>query len=230
MKRKIKSSEGGFTLIEILISTAIFSGLLTAATGFLVLSVRSQARAGLERTVAQSARFALEKIEREFRSVGGIKDSFGRKLKPPFEISGLTGPNCQPESHLRGPVGNKLVLFDQNGDIFFRRTIETQVDSSKERANRLMMKTETFADRTLANLKKTESFDLLDPRTGMVDLDGTPDEFCVIGYQPTAGSAQQPYVIIKLKLANRDFVNFKPDKQVTLELKTTLSSRDYQFN
>lgn len=63
---KIKGSEG-FTLVEMIVSMAIFSMVSVAMMGALTLAIRAQEFATIEKTMSENTRFSLEFMSRQLR-------------------------------------------------------------------------------------------------------------------------------------------------------------------
>lgn len=63
----IGNNKSGFTLIELIISIAIFSFVLTAVTGIFFLSLKAQRQAVIEKETSENVRFALEFMSRSMR-------------------------------------------------------------------------------------------------------------------------------------------------------------------
>lgn len=62
----------GFTLIEILIATAIFMTVMVVAIGIFSTTVASSSTSGQLRVTAQSARYIFESMTREIRAAHGL--------------------------------------------------------------------------------------------------------------------------------------------------------------
>ena len=61
-------SEGGYTLVELLVAMAVGLGLLTAVGSLMVSAMRSQPKVGQKASEVQTARAALERITTELRN------------------------------------------------------------------------------------------------------------------------------------------------------------------
>src|SRR5437660_474391 len=66
--RKKQSSQGGYTLIELVVAMMIFAVVLVTAIGSYVSVTQSSTKAGAQRNVQQDARFNVEEIARTVRS------------------------------------------------------------------------------------------------------------------------------------------------------------------
>lgn len=82
------SNQYGFTLVEVIVSMAIFSITMTVATMSFITIVRLQERAETVRNVQQTTRYALETITRDVRNANTYSLSAnGRQLLLPNALT-----------------------------------------------------------------------------------------------------------------------------------------------
>lgn len=79
---KLKSKQQGFTLIEAVVSTAVFAFVVSSILGVYMSTVQLDRKTRAERAVAQNARFIMEYLAKEVRNgsiryagyAGGVAD------------------------------------------------------------------------------------------------------------------------------------------------------------
>ncbi len=67
INKKVKNKKSGFTLIEMLVSTAIFMSVMVVAIGALLSIINSNRKAQDIKTVVDNVNFAIESISRDVR-------------------------------------------------------------------------------------------------------------------------------------------------------------------
>jgi prepilin-type N-terminal cleavage/methylation domain-containing protein len=81
--------EGGFTLVELIVTMAILLVIITALTGALISASNTQADINQRSQTQAQARLALTKLTREIHCAQQIQDSSGAALTP-TPVSGIT--------------------------------------------------------------------------------------------------------------------------------------------
>jgi len=106
-------AKAGYTLIEMLVSVSIFSGLLIIVLGAIASSSSSSARVGLLRTKNQAARSLIDQISTDFRFIRN-NDSFrvnGFGPPPAPTNCGSGQDNCVIRGFSVGADGNEAILM-----------------------------------------------------------------------------------------------------------------------
>jgi len=88
----------GFTLIEMLVAVSVFVVAVTSATAIIIATIRSQAKANIQRQTTQDARYALETITREVRMATGTNKLQAITVSGPSYISLANIPDYQDPS------------------------------------------------------------------------------------------------------------------------------------
>ena len=105
-----KELNQGFTLLELIVSIAIFSIVVIAATSIMMSVFRAQAKAVAIKNVLDNARFSLELMTRELRTATGI--SFTTTPPPGCPRNGLAFT-----SHNQGSSQERFYYWeDTDGD------------------------------------------------------------------------------------------------------------------
>jgi len=108
----ILSHESGFTLMELVIATAIFATASLMLTNVYVLSQRTQVKLTGQTKVQSDARFIMEVMTREIRQSTIDYDYISDTTGLPIGVSGDPELNYLP---LRDVEGNQ-VIFAESGD------------------------------------------------------------------------------------------------------------------
>jgi len=104
-----RQKSSGFTLIEIIVSLALFSVVITIAVGALLVLIASNRQLQNEQSVLSNLSFALDSMTREIRTGSNYYCSFGSSFNP-----GNLGQsiNCQSAG---GDVDFHGIAFDEGG-------------------------------------------------------------------------------------------------------------------
>lgn len=86
--------KNGFTLVEVVVATGIFTTVLLVVSGIFTQHVSSQRRDSAELTLQEDMRFAIESFTREARTAYGSTFALGQT----------------------GPLGESIVFRNQNSD------------------------------------------------------------------------------------------------------------------
>lgn len=65
---KLRSKQGGFTIIEAVVATGVFAVVVSAGLGVYMATLRLDSKTRAERTVQQNARFILDFLSKEIRN------------------------------------------------------------------------------------------------------------------------------------------------------------------
>jgi prepilin-type N-terminal cleavage/methylation domain-containing protein len=87
VNKKIKRKEKGFTLIEMLVSVAIFALFLSVSASSLVNVIKVEQKTNVLRQTQQNARYIMETISREARSANGEIDINGERVFPAYSFN-----------------------------------------------------------------------------------------------------------------------------------------------
>jgi len=109
LKSKIHSQRG-FSLIEVLVSLAIFTIVMTMSVGMLIVLIDANARAQNLQTIMTNLSFALDSITREIRT--GSNYYCGAASSLP--VSGSATQNCDN--------GGDAISFTEGGDSLTENT------------------------------------------------------------------------------------------------------------
>jgi type II secretory pathway pseudopilin PulG len=88
---KLRRSHSGYTLLEILLATAIFMTIIVIATAIFTTTTSSSSASDQLRLASQAARFAFESMTRETRLARGlvvVADEKQKMIIPPFATTG----------------------------------------------------------------------------------------------------------------------------------------------
>ena len=217
----------GFTLIEILVATSIFVGVVVIAIGSFSASTGVQRRTENIRDVGQSGRYALEKISRDIR----IAKGGGTYRRGPNDdsVEGffiLADDNRLIDSDLNSQAtqGHKLVIFLTDPD----NTVSVNI---YRRSSTGVLQVQTIRNATLINA------DDIDDDAAYTDIiDGTKvnivntNDFSINGYRPPQDNpARQPYLVINLAIQSKNLARSVSGAQyVKVSLKTTVDWRSYE--
>lgn len=194
----------GFTIVEVLVALAIFSVVITIATGFFYSAYRIQHKTEALQNLSTTARFIMERLVREIKE-NVVDYTYDKYVLNDSELS-------LPQT--------VLALKDfENQPIIFKKFDSGEVDGCPNGACLKM------------SIDDSEWSSLMPDNIRLMD-DGvkfyiTPqkDPFRFdskkLGYE----SNQQPYVLIVLSLEN---VNVRPSEKASITLQTGVSSRVYK--
>lgn len=86
--KKNKQKQAGFSLIEVLISIAIFSVIVSGILLFSVRTIEAHTKSQAMQNSLENARFAIEKINKKVRTSSGVTDDDGdaTQFQPSDEI------------------------------------------------------------------------------------------------------------------------------------------------
>lgn len=100
-----RQSQSGFTLIEMIVSLALFSVVVTIAVGALLILIASNRQLQNEQSILSNLSFALDSMTREIRTgtnyycMSGITDSWG---PPNQKIFASNNPNLPMDEKIVG--------------------------------------------------------------------------------------------------------------------------------
>lgn len=117
MSRNLKKTEYGFTLIEMIVSLALFSVVVTVSVGALLMLIATNDKLQGEQSVMTNLSFALDSMTREIRtgtsyicvSSNTVSGVFGSS---PLETYTTATPDCPNSSAQRF----RGVIFNEAGD------------------------------------------------------------------------------------------------------------------
>lgn len=86
MLKKKQNKQSGFTLVELLVTVAIFAMFITIASGSLVNVLKMEQKVNVLRQTQTSARYILETISREARNANGELDANGNRTARAYSV------------------------------------------------------------------------------------------------------------------------------------------------
>ncbi len=110
MKNFWKKKEKGFTLVELLVSAAIFSILILSATGIFVKTMNVQKKAFAIQEVQDNISYTMEMISKEIRMMSEIDESTKGQ-----EASTLVFKNSKEEDIVYSLIGGQLMRSVDGG-------------------------------------------------------------------------------------------------------------------
>lgn len=229
----------GFTLLEILIATAIFMTVMVVAIGVFGTTMSSSSTSNQLRTTSQTARYIFEAMARDIRSAHGLVIS---------NPSGVQTVVIKPFEYLSSTGASTLIinqvsksLDDTTGETKYQITRKTYKATSGAQPTLSVLVEET-GSLTLTQVQGTPTFtvknqtaagQLVAAGTSMIPDDLVLKDFRVIrqvGYQSQIDTQQktQPYIQLQLTIASKSagFAG-QSDKQAQTTLATTIVPRDF---
>lgn len=86
LNKKTNRKEKGFTLVELLVTIAIFAMFITLASGSLVNVLKMEQKVNILRQTQTDTRYILETISREARTANGELDATGTRVGHAYSI------------------------------------------------------------------------------------------------------------------------------------------------
>lgn len=217
--------ERGYTLIEVLIASSLFVGILVIATATFATANRIRERTIAITLITETARSVTESITRDLRSATGIRSLNGsfRSGLEPFSLVGAD-PNCATGAR----TGTTLRAIRFEGDVgdngqtvvhdYF---VETAVDGTA--MLKVLARTYGGTPVTLADPHEQITTSLLPDGVGLAS-----GGFAIEGvtHEPSCGQspAVQPFAQLKLGL---NHVGDARNADVGLATQTSVTSREY---
>ena len=87
MKKKTNNKQSGFTLVEILVATAIFSSFMVVAVDSFINILNVENKTNVLRKTQEDTSGILESIMREARSANGVFDASGKRVEPAYSVA-----------------------------------------------------------------------------------------------------------------------------------------------
>ncbi|HBW56986.1 MAG TPA: hypothetical protein DEF27_03975, partial [Oscillatoriales bacterium UBA8482] len=218
----------GFTLIEILVATSIFVGVVVIAIGSFSASTGVQRRTENIREVGQTGRYALEKISRDIRIAKGggtYRRGLNNDSVEGFFILADNNRLIDSDLNSQATQGHKLVIFLTDPD----NTVSANI---YRRSSTGVLQVQTIRNATLI-----DADDDIDDDAAYTDIiDGTKvniantNDFSINGYRPPQDNpARQPYLVINLAIQSRNLARSVSGAQYDkVSLKTTVDWRSYE--
>lgn len=116
MQLRHRKTHAGYTLLEILLATAIFMTIIVIAVAVFTTTTGSSSASDQLRIASQSARFAFESLTREARLAHGLVEIIDEQQKiviPPFSTSGNTVTIYQTKKTNTDADGNNLYVVSR---------------------------------------------------------------------------------------------------------------------
>lgn len=134
MKNKtFDSSEKGYSLIEVLLATAIFSVVLVIGTASFATVNRVAREAKIYQDLSQTGTFVSETLARSVRNASGVRVSADSFSVVPFKITNFSQNKCQARSFPMSGMGLEIhggknrTFFARNNDLILK-----DLDSNEE--------------------------------------------------------------------------------------------------
>jgi type II secretory pathway pseudopilin PulG len=236
------TQRNGFTLLEILIASAIFMTVMVVAIGVFGTTLSSSSTSSQLRTTAQTARYVFESIAREIRSAHGLivsaPDGNQTVIVKPFDYRTGTSSDelevNQVKKSLNTATGETVYGITRKIYKINHTTPPTlaiiikETTSSSLTLNQLALLSD--ASFTVKNQSPSGAF--ISEGTNMI-----PDELSLldfrverwVGYATDPDDQKtQPYMQLKLTVGSRasGFAN-QADKKAQTTLMTTVVPRDF---
>lgn len=221
----------GFTLIELIVASAVFASVLLVGFTILANTTAVQSKISGQRAVGETARFSLEGIAREVRLANGIvsRDARGILVQtaPPFEIlpgstAGQNSTNALQQGDKQGSeikIMSTDVATGQTTIKLIGLAAVTGDDNSTVVHQQIVMKTCTDQTCT-ATLGPTV---LITPK----DFEVADLQFSGLTIDP-AQPFHQPFVKIELSL-KRGTAFDRAEETASYTLETIVTPRNYQL-
>ncbi len=231
----------GFTLIEILIATAIFMTVLVVAVGIFTSTIAGSSTSEQLRTTSQSARFVFESIIRDVRASHGLvylgPDSKRHLVFPPFAVEDLNLTDKQILVYKAERQENP----DVNGNNLYviTRNIYRAVPDAKGNRMTLTIQTTDPAGRTAVDLfaQKSNADIWTTTTTNQQPVDLLPsdlraDAFTVLhgeSYKDNPDEQKvEPFIQLELTVVNKRFnLSTRKNGGTRTTLRTTIVPRDF---
>lgn len=219
----------GFTLLELIIASGIFAGVMLISFAVVGNTQKLEGKTIAQRSVEQTTRFAVEHIGRHIRVANGLLTR-----QPDGEIN-PTSPSFTTSFRLLTAQGLPLITAG-TGDIVRAPGIEigsTDLLTGQQTLKQIILqedhRTNGEIHRFIA-LIACEGMNLTTCPTNTPVVSLTPADIEVTGltfgtFVPgLSGDTQQPFVEIALAVAKNDADH--PEDQATHEVRTTITTRN----
>lgn len=207
-----RTPQSGYTLIEVLVASAIFVGVMIIGTGSFTSVTRIQEQNNYIRAMTQTANFVLETMARDVQTASGIRNPNNPSLftSYPFDITnqGVIASAPSGTAASGGMItGNGLIVRQADGQV------ETYRIAVHPRGS-----THTILQKNSQNLVPA-NFAVND-----VSIRGITHRSFVVNGGNTLVRIQ-PYVQIRFTLVNLDLEPENPS--AAKEFETLIASREY---
>lgn len=131
LKANKLKADRGYTLVELLVSIAVFSIVVVINTNMFLNAISGQRKAIASQNVSDSTRYAMEIMTKEIR-IGAV-DSF--VLNNPSDISFVSNSENRATQILRFVLDNRQVKFDDNFNGDFSDMTNARAITSTQNTN-----------------------------------------------------------------------------------------------
>lgn len=220
----------GFTLIEILVATAIFMTVMVVAVGIFGTTMGSSSTSSQLRNTAQTSRYVFESMAREIRSAHGLVEHKVDPASGAVTQEMVIKPFDYDETAKTVRVNHvKKVRVDDNGQ---NRYMVTQ-KLYKWTTGLMLEIYESEETDMLISEVRSATYKIKNPGgTSLIPDDQVLDKIGVIAWQPYVANPDdqevQPFIRLTLTIANKagNFARQVNQKAQTT-LQTTIVPRDF---